>query len=98
MWSQGLPQGPAQEAFTTRQAPGGRLAAEVGYGRAAFAGRGLVTPYARLSLGDGDMQEYRVGSRLALRSGLRLNLEGTRQVTPEGQADHGILLQLDWQY
>ena len=98
LWNQGLPQGPAQKAFTTRQAPGGRLAAEVGYGRAAFAGRGLVTPYARLSLGDGDMQEYRVGSRLALRSGLRLNLEGTRQITPEGQADHGILLQLDWQY
>ena len=98
LWDGELPQGPAQEAFTTRQAPGGRLAAEVGYGRAAFAGRGLVTPYARLSLDGGDKRQYRVGSRLALRSGLRLNLEGTRQVTPEGQTDHGILLQLDWQY
>ena len=96
LWDQGLPQGPTQGAPTT-QAPTGRLEAEVGYGLAAFAGQGLVTPYGQFSLGGGT-QQYRVGSRLGLGPGLRLSLEGTRQVTTVGQADQGIRLQADWQF
>ena len=93
LWDQGLPQG----ASATQQAPTGRLAAEVGYGLAAFAGQGLVTPYGAVMLGGGT-QQYRVGSRLELGPALRLSLEGTRQVTTVGQADHGLRLQADWQF
>ena len=100
LWDQGLPQGPTQgptQGPSATQAPTGWLEAEVGYGLAAFAGQGLVTPYGQFSLGGG-MQQYRVGSRLELGSGLRLSLEGTRQVTTVGQADQGIRLQADWQF
>ena len=92
LWDQGLPQG-----ASATQAPTGRLAAEVGYGLAAFAGQGLVTPYGAVMLGGGT-QQYRVGSRLELGPALRLSLEGTRQVTTVGQADHGLRLQADWQF
>ena len=96
LWDQGLPQGPTQGPSPT-QALTGRLEAEVGYGLTAFAGQGLVTPYGRLSLGGGT-QQYRVGSRLELGPALRLSLEGTRQVTAVGQADHGIRLQVGWRF
>ena len=96
LWNQGLPQGAPQRPNAT-QAPTGRLAAEVGYGLAAFAGQGLVTPYSAVTL-DGDTQQYRVGSRLELGPGLRLSLEVTRQVTTAGQADQGIRLQADWRF
>ena len=92
LWDQGLPQG-----APTTQAPTGRLEAEVGYGLAAFAGQGLLTPYGQFSLGGGT-QQYRVGSRLQLGPALRLSLEGTHQVTTVGQADQGIRLQADWQF
>ena len=96
LWNQGLPRGAPQRPNAT-QAPTGRLAAEVGYGLAAFAGQGLVTPYSAVTL-DGDTQQYRVGSRLELGPGLRLSLEVTRQVTTAGQADQGIRLQADWRF
>ena len=96
LWDQGLPQGPTQGPSAT-QATTGRLEAEVGYGLAAFAGQGLVTPYGAVMLGGGT-QQYRVGSRLELGPALRLSLEGTRQVTTVGQADQGIRLQVDWQF
>ena len=96
LWDRGLPQGAAQGTPATR-APTGRLEAEVGYGLAAFAGQGLLTPYGAVTLGEGT-QRYRVGSRLELDPGLRLSLEGTRQVIAEGQADRGIRLQSDWRF
>ena len=96
LWDQGLTQGPTQ-GLSAMQAPTGRLEAEVGYGLAAFAGQGLVTPYSAVMLGRGT-QQYRMGSRLELGPGLRLSLEGTRQVTTVGQADHGIRLQTDWRF
>ena len=96
LWNQGLPQGAPQRPNAT-QAPTGRLAAEVGYGLAAFAGQGLVTPYSAVTL-DGDTQQYRVGSRLELGSELRLSLEVTRQVTTAGQVDQGIRLQANWRF
>ena len=96
LWDQGLTQGPTQ-GLSAMQAPTGRLEAEVGYGLAAFAGQGLVTPYSAVSLGMGT-QQYRMGSRLELGPGLRLSLEGTRQVTTVGQADHGIRLQTNWRF
>ena len=96
LWDQGLPQGPTQGPSPT-QALTGRLEAEMGYGLAAFAGQGLVTPYSAVMLGGGT-QQYRVGSRLELGPGLRLSLEGTRQVTAVGQANHGIRLQVDWRF
>ena len=96
LWDQGLTQGSPQGPSAT-QATTGRLEAEVGYGLAAFAGQGLVTPYGAVMLGGGT-QQYRVGSRLELGPALRLSLEGTRQVTTVGQADHGIRLQADWQF
>ena len=97
LWEHGLTQAPPQQASATQALPG-RLEAQAGYGLAVFAGRGLLTPYSAVTLGTGGTQHYRVGSRLELGPALRLSLEGTRQVTTAGQADHGLRLQADWQF
>ena len=97
LWEHGLTQAPPQQASATQALPG-RLEAQAGYGLAVFAGRGLLTPYSAVTLGTGGTQHYRVGSRLELGPELRLSLEGTRQVTTAGQADHGLRLQADWQF
>ena len=97
LWEHGLTQAPLHATTATQAAPS-RLEAEAGYGLAVFAGRGLLTPYSAVTLGNGGTQHYRVGSRLELGPALRLSLEGTRQVTTAGQADHVLRLQADWQF
>ena len=55
-----------------------RLDAEMGYGFAVPHGRGLVTPYAGLTLADEGAGTYRAGARWDFAPGAALGIEGTR--------------------
>ena len=75
--------------------PGGRVDAEVGYGLAAFGGRGLVTPYAGLALSDAGGRTYRTGARWTLVPHLAMSLEGTRRDPANDDApEHGVQFRL----
>ncbi len=91
LWARQTTQGLAP---ATQSAPRGRLAADVGYGFAAF-GAGLLTPYAGTVLSDGADRTYRVGTRVRL-PGLTLNLEGIRQAPTRQPVNQGVRLQVEW--
>ena len=68
-----------------------RFDAEAGYGLAAFAGRGTVTPYAGLSLSELGEHTLRSGVRWAAGPALSFGLEGTRRApADEASVDHGV--------
>ena len=76
-----------------RAAPAaGRLDAELGYGLSALRGQGILTPYARLALAEGDGQSWHLGTRLALASSLNLSLEGSRREHAGSDAAHDLVL------
>ena len=76
-----------------REAPAaGRLDAELGYGLSALRGQGILTPYARLALAEGDGQSWHLGTRLALNSSLNLSLEGSRRERADSDIAHDIAL------
>ena len=52
------------------------MEAELAYGLAALHGKGVLTPYARLGLAQGEDRRWRVGARLALAESLALGVEG----------------------
>ena len=55
----------------------GRVEAKMGYGVALTRGRGLVTPYAGLTLaGEGKLTCYRTGARWDMAPGVALGVEG----------------------
>ena len=62
---------------------GRRLDAELGYGMGLGPARGVLTPFAGLSLGDGG-RIWRAGARWRIEPGARLTLEGSRE---QGAAD-----------
>ena len=71
---------------------------DVGYGLALADGRGLLTPYGGLVLGDPGTARYRLGSRWAMSALLDLNIEGERAEQP-GQAEaHSVSVRLGWQW
>ena len=72
----------------------GQLDAEVGYGVSVHAlGRdGVLTPYAGLTLGDGNSRGYRLGGRLNLTPSLSLSLEGERRESDAAAPAHGLTL------
>lgn len=72
----------------------GRLEVEIDYGLPAAGGHGLLTPYVRLSLGDGD-ENYRLGSRFELGTELSLHVESGRLGDMQGESNHGIRLQAE---
>ena len=63
-----------------------RLETELGYGLAVPGTRGVVTPYAGLSLSEGSSRTYRAGTRWNLAPGAVLGLEATRQGGANGTA------------
>ena len=67
----------------------GRLDAQLEYGLPAVEGRGLLTPYAHVSLAGGD-GEFRIGSRLQVGPTFSLNVEGGRFGEVEGSSDIGV--------
>ena len=77
--------------------PEGRLEAEMGYGLLVPHTRGLLTPYAGLTLAGGGSQTVRTGARWDLAPGAALGLEGTR---PGGDRDYAsaveLRLQVTW--
>ena len=81
--------GPGSLPADERQSVDGRLDAQVEYGLPAVEGRGLLAPYARLSLA-GRGGDFRVGSRLEIGSTFSLNVEAGRFGAVEGSSSLGI--------
>ena len=76
---------------TLAASPAGRLDAELGYGLAALRGRGLLTPYVRAALVEGDSQTWHLGARLALAASLTFSVEASRHQR-QGVAAHDLAL------
>ena len=55
-------------------ASAGRLDAELGYSLATLHDRGLLTPYVRAALVEGNEQAQHLGARLALAESLNFTL------------------------
>ena len=71
--------------------PAGRLDAEAGYGLGAFAGRGLMTPFAGLSLSDAGSRTWRSGVRWTLGPDLAFGVEGAlREAGNDTAAEHEV--------
>ena len=77
---------------TLYEVPGSRLDAQFGYGFTAFRGRGLLTPYARLSLAHDAARGYRLGSRLALGPSASVSIEAQRREYPAAPINHVLLV------
>ena len=88
LWESGMTSG----GVLTGSNAASRLDAEVGYGLRALEGAGLLTPYGAFGMLEDGARSYRVGSRLALATGLALSLEGERRDSVSGVPDHGIIL------
>ena len=76
-----------------------RLDAEVGFGLGVPRTRGLVTPYAGLSLAEGGGRTWRTGTRWKVAPEATLGLEATRQEQRgSGTGENAILLrgQVRW--
>ena len=69
-----------------------RLAVDAGYGIALGHGRGTLTPYAGLTLGDGRRRTMRTGARWRVGPDLVLGLEGTRQTSDAREGDNELML------
>ena len=77
---------------TLYEVPGSHLDAQFGYGFTAFRGRGLLTPYARLSLTHDAARGYRLGSRLALGPSASVSIEAQRRKYPAAPINHALLV------
>ena len=71
-----------------------RLALDAGYGVGLGHGRGVLTPYAGLVLGDAGSRTVRTGARWRVGADVALGLEGTRQTSDAGEADNKLMLRL----
>ncbi|MCY4611533.1 MAG: hypothetical protein OXC38_07550, partial [Gammaproteobacteria bacterium] len=81
--------GPGILPADERKSVDGRLDVQIEYGLPAVEGRGLLTPYAHLSLAGGG-GDFRIGSRLELGPTFSLNVEGGRFGEVDGSSDLGI--------
>ena len=69
-----------------------RLALDAGYGVGLGHGRGVLTPYAGLVLGDAGSRTVRTGVRWQVGADVALGLEGTRQASDAGEAGNELML------
>ena len=69
-----------------------RFAAELSYALAAPGGRGVVTPFAGLTLAGGDAGSVRVGGRRRLDPDVAVSLEATRREGVEAVPEFGLTL------
>ena len=70
--------------------PAGRLDSEAGWGFGAFGGRGVMTPFAGLSLSDAGERTWRSGVRWTLGPDTAFGVEGTlREAANDNEAEHG---------
>ena len=70
--------------------PTGRVDAELGYGLDTPGGRGLVTPYAGVTLAYRGIYVYRLGGRLSLGQAFSLVLEAERAEGAGATPEHGL--------
>ena len=71
--------------------PAGRLDTEAGWGFVAFGGRGLMMPFAWLSLSDAGNRAWRTGVRWTLGPDLSFGVEGSlREAANDNPATHGF--------
>ncbi len=89
VWQQGL-----GDEVSGDQSYGARLDARLGYGLTAPGGRGLLTPYSEMTLGDSS-RSYRLGMRWELDALFDLNLTGERRESNSNVTDHAIMLKGD---
>ena len=71
-----------------------RLALDAGYGVGLGHGRGVLTPYAGLVLGDAGSRTVRTGARWQVGADAVLGLEGTRQTSDAGEAGNELMLRV----
>ena len=69
-----------------------QLAIDAGYGFGLRHGRGVLTPYAGLTLGDAGDRTVRTGARWQLGSDLVVGLEATRQASNAGETANELKL------
>ena len=70
----------------------GRVEMDAGYGFGLPGNRGVLTPYAGLTLGDGGARTARTGTRWKLGPDAVVGLEATRQASGAGEADNELML------
>ena len=93
-------QAPTGLATTDPTRPGIRLNAEFGYGMVSAADyRGILTPYAGLSLGDGSSQSYRTGARWQMAPETTLALEASHAMAALSPAPvNSVMLHAAWRW
>ena len=72
----------------------GRLEMDAGYGFGLPGNRGVLTPYAGMTLGDAGARTVRTGTRWQLARDAVLGLEGTRQASEAGETDNQLMLRI----
>ena len=70
----------------------GRLAIDAGYGFGLPGSRGVLTPYAGLTLGDAGTRTVRTGTRWQLSPDTVVSLEATRQTSEAGEPANEVML------
>ena len=70
----------------------GQLAMDAGYRVGLPGNRGVLTPYAGMTLGDAGARTMRTGTRWQLGPDAVLGLEASRQTSDAGEADNQLML------
>ncbi len=92
-------QAPTGLATTGSTLPGTRLTAELGYGMVPVNHRGILTPYAGLSLGNGSSQSYRTGARWQVAPETTLALEASHAMAALSPAPvNAVMLHAAWRW
>ena len=92
LWEDG-----ASTAALARQAGGGHLDAEFGYGVRAWEGRAVLTPMAGFTGSSAGERTWRAGARFLSRGGLEASLIGER-TTGGGEVGHGVMLRARYRW
>ena len=71
---------------------GRSLQMDAGYGFGLPGNRGVLTPYAGMTLGDAGNRTMRTGTRWQLGPDVVVGLEGSRQASDAGEADNQVTL------
>ena len=75
-----------------------RLAVEAGYGIGVGHDRGVLTPYAGLTLGDGGTRTMRTGMRWQVAPDAVFGLEGTQRADSAGEGDNEVRLRAELRF
>ena len=73
---------------------GRRLALDAGYGFGLPGNRGVLTPYAGMTLGEAGHRAMRTGTRWRLGPDAVVALEGSRQASDAREADNQLMLRI----